>query len=139
MPLFIPDVSSSALTATVAAGQTTTSTASYADLTTVGPSVTVTIGSSGKAWIAWSLAMSNNTAAAYCLSTYSASGANTIAAADANGVFQFPSSTAGFTFEGGYGKLLTGLTPGSTTFKIMYKVSGGTGTFTRRFLTVIPL
>lgn len=128
-----PDkLATGAVVGTVATNETTTST-TYTDLATVGPSATVTIGANGMALVCLKMAMYNsgsNTEYA----TVVASGANTIAAADAylqmNGVN--PS-------EYGSSILLTGLTPGSTTFTVKYRTATGTATFVRRILSVIPL
>jgi hypothetical protein len=64
------------------------------------------------------------------------SGANTQSAVDARSVIllgnNLQQSTASF--------VMSGLTPGSTTFTAQYKVSGsGTATFSNRSIFVIPL
>lgn len=126
-----------ASTASVATSQTTTST-SYTDLTTAGPSVTVTIGSSGLALVTLSADMYNGTSGAYAFTSFVVSGGNTVAASDANGI-SVGGSTANPEILIGRTVLLTGLTAGSTTFKLQYRVSGGTGTFINRNIAVVPL
>lgn len=118
-----------AQTATVATSQTTTST-TYTDLATVGPSVTVTIGSSGIALVSVYVDVFSDTA--FTITSFAASGANTIAASD-------QTSWTGGTTEssGSFVLVLTGLTAGSTTFKMKYRVNSGTGTFQNRRIGVV--
>ena len=122
--------------ATVATAQTTAST-TYADLTTAGPSVTVTVGANGLALVGFHSQMSNNTAGAYCLVSVDVSGANTSAATDTRA----SGDNGGTQDFFGYGNthLFTGLSAGSTTFKLKYRVSSGTGTFTSRHIWALPL
>lgn len=122
-----------ATSATVATSQTTTST-TYVDLATVGPSVTVTIGANGLALVAMSGRLNPGGAGQYALMSYSASGANTITASDNKAVYsKSDDQGAGWVY------LETGLATGSTTFTAKYRVVAGTGTFTDRRLSVIPL
>jgi hypothetical protein len=123
-------------TATVATSQSTAS-ASFTDLTTPGPAVTVTIGANGKAWVTFGARAHNDTVNGAAVAGVDISGANTIAAADAVYV---TSSTASAATHSTYSKILTGLTPGSTTFTLKYKRSGGANAaFAERVLSVIPL
>jgi hypothetical protein len=121
-----------ALTASVATSQTTTSTA-YADLATVGPSVTVTIGANGLALVIVGADQLDGTG--YCVTSFVASGANTIAASDARALI----NATNVEIAASKVILLTGLTPGATTFKLQYRVTAGTGTFLNRDIAVIPL
>lgn len=124
----------------IATNQSTSST-SYTDLGTVGPSVTVTVGANGLALVNLFIGNVNNTGTNQrSYAGFAASGANTIAAVDTmclvllnTGVAQRPQISLGGTF------LLTGLTAGSTTFTVKYKVNGGTGEFMDRRISVIPL
>lgn len=126
-------LSTGAATDTVATQQTTTST-TFTDLATTGPSVTVTIGANGLALVSIAASMFTNAAGGYAVAGFVVSGANTIAADNrmiVNGLAEIM-----------YGNsiLLTGLTPGSTTFKLQYRVIGAvTGTFSLRSIAVIPL
>ena len=117
-------------TATTNTEQTTTST-SYTDLSTV-TSVTLTTGTKAIAFISlqgW------NSAANYTLASVAVSGATTVAASD-NSSMRFSTSTpTRFGIQIGF----TGLTAGSNTFTMKYKVSGGTGSFLARTITVIDL
>lgn len=117
----------------IATSQTTTST-SYTDLATVGPTVTVTIGASGMALVLWSTRRFNS-GVNWTSMSFDVSGANTIAATDSDTL----SSSTGIDIVDGTQVLLTGLSPGSTTFKAKYRVTGGTGTWIDRRLSVIPL
>lgn len=117
--------------AEVLTSETTTST-TYTDLATVGPAVTVTTGVSALAL--FSAEMGNSTANATLLSV-AVSGATTLAASENyRAVDNTTSGVTGFNH-----KFFTGLTAGSNTFTLKYRVGGGTGTFLIRRVTVIPL
>ncbi|WP_237082890.1 hypothetical protein [Mycobacteroides abscessus] len=122
---------------TVATAQGTSSTA-YMDLPTPGPSVTLNVPASGEVTIDVSAAYSAGGAAAQTgYMGCALSGANTRAATDATAAYG-RTVTAGL-----YGTLarrihLTGLTPGTTTFKAVYKTSTSTATFSDRHIIVEP-
>lgn len=116
--------------ATVLDNQTTTST-SYVDLSTVGP--TVTVDTKEKALVFLSSWVDNSGANLSHISP-AVSGATTIAAADANSLEKF---NPGFETVMVMAEF-TGLTPGVNTFTAKYKVSGGTGTFVFRRIFVLP-
>lgn len=124
-----------AATATVATSETTTST-SYADLTTTTDTVTVTIGNSGMALVLLQ-ANGTSTASNYSYIGFAISGASTIAASDSMAL-QYSVWSSGIQTQAGAPFLVTGLTAGSTTFKMKYRVAGGTGTFLNRRISVIP-
>lgn len=119
---------------------TTTSTSYTATLTSGGtnPSVTVTIGANGNALVSISSRAGNSSADAQNFVTFVASGANTIAAGDMYAL-HIRNSTATATTRSSAVILLTGLTAGSTTFTMNYKVSAGTGSFSSRNISVVPL
>lgn len=120
--------------ATVATAQSTTST-TPADLATSGPSVTVTIGANGLALVLVSANHTNITNEASNL-YYVVSGANTIAAT----AISESRVASAQTYELTGFALLTGLTVGSTTFKVQYAVSGGgNATYSDRRIVVLPL
>lgn len=125
------------VSATVNTSETTTST-SYVSLATTTDSVSATIGSSGKAlvtigcWMQCSLASGNAVRM-----TFVASGANTIAAGTAPYVILYQTWTTNAFDERGRSWLITGLTPGSTTFAAKYLTDGGTGTFKERNIAVV--
>lgn len=121
-----------AASALVATSQTTTST-TYTDLATSGPAVTVTIGANGVALVSVSCNISNNVNLAYM--SFAVSGASTVAAADSLCI----SSTTSFGDYKGNTFLVTGLTPGSTTFTAKYRASANTSTFVDRRIAVVPL
>lgn len=122
----------------VTTSQTTTST-TYTDLATVGPSVTVTIGANGMALVMMNADVLNNTGASYSVIGLDISGATTrAAAAPYEGFYQAFAANAENKIS--YGVLVTGLTPGSTTFKLKYRIiTASTGTFSNREISVIPL
>lgn len=124
--------------ATVATSQTTTS-ASSVDLTTVGPAVTVTIGSTGRAMVSLYCAMNNSVSGDVVFMGFALTGANTVATSDAQSL-AFTSPTAGGGIRFGAAWLMQGLTAGSTTFTAKYRISvGGTGTWQDRQIIVTPL
>lgn len=131
----IPTANSSS--ATISTSQTLAS-SSYTDLATVGPSVTVTIGSSGKAIIIISAHGTNDTSGGSFQVGVDISGANSVAATSTKALIVrnssgAPDSTASFAY------LHTGLSAGSTTFKLKYANSAGTATISDRTISVITL
>lgn len=103
---------------------------SFGDLTTVGPTVTVTIGASGLALVHWACEADVSGAAV----GIDISGATTLAPA-ATDILYWGSGP----FDIGTSKLYTGLTAGSTTFKMKYRsFNATTVTFANRRLVVIP-
>lgn len=117
----------------IATAESTASTA-WTDLATIGPTVTVNVGSSGMVIVVISCACSNTAAASFM--GFAASGENTFGSGGANqNLFEGGASGAG----GSAFTLLTGLTPGPTTFTAKYLVTGGTGTFSLRDIAAIPL
>ncbi|HEY0638722.1 MAG TPA: hypothetical protein VGD67_13815 [Pseudonocardiaceae bacterium] len=124
-----------AASATVATSQDTAST-SYTDLATVGPSVTLTsVGTLAFCW--WScLAWNTNELLAGNAISVAVSGATTIGESDswALKISRMTSST-GFAGRPTAFKLFT-INPGSNTYRLKYKQTGGTGTFVDRELTV---
>lgn len=115
----------------VATSQTTTST-SFADLATVGPSVAVTVGATGKVKVTLSCRL-KNTGANDCYVGIVVSGASTVAAA----TYMLQNGTAESEFSRVH--VFSGLSTGSTTFKMQYAVAAGTGTFAQRELIVEPV
>ena len=122
----------------VVATQETTTTTSYTDLTTTTDTVTVTIGNSGMAMVLLYSAIGNSTAGAISYVSFAVSGANTIAASDTTCLYFQIASGAGNAGAMGTMFFLTGLATGSTTFKMKYRVSSGTGNWSNRRIAVIP-
>lgn len=125
-------------TGTVAAAETTTS-LTYTDLTTPGPSVTVTIGSSGRALVVVSSRMSMLPGNGGIIGV-AVSGATTIAP-DYRVLNAQNEGASLATFSGSRMALYSGLNAGSTTFKLRYAVGGSSATtisFQDREITVFP-
>lgn len=124
-------------TATVATAEGTSST-TYTDLATTTDTVSATIGTSGMCIVIIGATISGSLGGAVGYASFAASGANTVAAADANAyaVGAVGGLTAG---QQSYITTLTGLTAGSTTFKMKYRTTTGTATCSNRTITVIPL
>jgi hypothetical protein len=113
-----------------------TASTTFVDLATAGPSVTVTTGSS--ALVVMTAEINVNTGSAAGAVGVAVSGATTLAA-DANyQLKQESASTAEFQ-RCSAARLYSGLTPGSNTFKMQYRVTAGTGAFNSRHLAVVPL
>jgi hypothetical protein len=117
--------------------QTTTST-SYTDLTTVGPSATVNIGPKGTAIVMLTAQAMTNSNGVECYMGFSVSGATTVSANDDQALASatrnsgdLPKSSAVFW--------VTGLNEGSNTFISKYRTTSGTATFADRNLVVIPV
>jgi hypothetical protein len=117
------------------AAQTTTST-TFDDLATVGPSVTLDTGN--RAVVILTTWAENSTAGGICSMAFEISGTTTSAANDARSVVH-ESGNAGDVQRASAVSLFSSLTPGSNTFTAKYKVSAGTGTFRRRNLAVLAL
>lgn len=121
----------------VVATSETTQSGTYADLATTTDTVTVTIGNSGMALVMLYSSMSCNAGTLYV--SYAVSGATTSAAADSKALIfaqqnGFPVGAFGGAF------METGLTAGSTTFKMKYRTTRTdyAATFVNRRIAVIP-
>jgi hypothetical protein len=118
--------------ATVDTSQSTSST-SFTDLATVGPSVTVTTGAAALVWFAAQMLNSAVSAVTQCAVSING------AAPDARADLYIDGQPAGSALRCSTVHLFTGLTPGSNTFKLQYKVGSGTGTWYDRCLGVLAL
>jgi hypothetical protein len=119
--------------ASVVTTETTTST-TFTDLATVGPAVTVTTGPLALVLVASQL--QNNTAGSAAIADFEISGATARSAVDSTSAY-FQSDSANQPARICAPTVVT-LTPGTNTFTMKYRAGGGTGTFLRRALTVIP-
>lgn len=120
--------------ATVSTEESTTS-LSYTDLATSGPSVTLTTGATVLIWM--SCYSYKTTAGNTGFLSVDVSGATTIAAADVNSAFA-AEHTGSFGLS--VARVLTlVVTPGSNTFKLRYRVDGGTFFFGNRSIAVLSL
>ena len=119
----------------VVTAQTTTST-SFTDLATAGPAVAVTTGTT--ALVIISAGVANDSAGGRTLASYAVSGATTDAADDTRSII-YDESSAGRIIAASRVEYKTGLTAGSNTFTMKYRVGGGTGTFQFRHIAVIGL
>lgn len=120
----------------VTTAQTRTST-SFGDLTTVGPTVTITTGVSALVWFA--VAMSHSNANSQCSASVAVSGASTIKANNHWRIIHDGKAAGNVTRTMGMHRFAAELKPGSNTFKVQYKSNGSTATFSRRYLAVMPL
>jgi hypothetical protein len=96
--------------------------------------VTATIGASGLAFVSISARLYNAASDTISYMSVSVDGA---AASDADSIHGKLGSTTYAVLQ--RSTLVTGLSAGNHTFAAKYKVSGNTGTWVQRRLTVIPL
>lgn len=120
----------------VGTSQSTTSTA-YVALATA-QEITVTVGPSGQLLVGINCSTGNSGADLQSRMSFALSGANTLAASNANAAhFQAYQNNA--FQQVSKVQLLTGLNPGSTTVAARFNVTGGTGEFSNRTIWAIPL
>lgn len=124
------------ITSAIVTTQQTTVSTTYADLTTAGPSVTVTTGTAALVWL--NAALGNDTAGARSEAAYAVSGATTVAETALNSIFTDAHSISRL-IRCGVLVHQSGLTPGSNTFTMRYRVGSNTGIFSTRSITVLPL
>jgi len=123
--------------ASVLTKQTTTS-ASFTDLTTAGPAVTLTTGT--KALVLWSHVVDNATDGRGTYVSFAVSGSTTLAASSDYQTDLTGSSANRPYVTNSRQVLLTGLTAGSNTFTLKYATeSSSTGSFSKRYITVIDM
>lgn len=124
--------------ATVATNDTTTSN-TYANVTNVGPAVSVQTAT--RALVTLSCWYANNTSSLGAFASVAVSGASTIAANESWRVGTSVVAAANSGARGSAQSLITGLTPGVNTFTMQYRreVTGGTANFIDRVLTVVGL
>jgi len=123
--------------ARVDTSQTSTST-SYTDLATSGPTATATTGTQALVIVGARIQVAALTQTVFM--SFAVSGATTVAA---NDIYAIQATSPGGEFESGkqmsYASVITGLTAGSNTFTAKYRVSGSTGTWLNRQIIVVPL
>jgi hypothetical protein len=129
---------------TVTTNETLTGNNSYVDLSTSGPAVTITVNTKVLVTVGAEVSWTGSAAAGrYAVMGYAVSGANTIAAARAKSFIIVSETNSGSDGGGGGSRsfLLTGLTPGSTTFTAKYNQfgTGATANWQNRELSVICL
>lgn len=121
--------------ALVTASESTAS-AVFTNLTTAGPSVTVTTGVA--AIIFLSARIANDTTNAQSIMSYEITGASAVSPANARAI-NIDGLDANNNFSFGSTFYHNTLTPGVNTFTAQYAAGSGTATFDNRRLTVIPL
>ncbi|MFE6846576.1 hypothetical protein [Streptomyces sp. NPDC057686] len=129
-----------ALSAAVDTAEGATVSGSFDDLTTAGPTVTITTGSN--AIVFTSCRSYGNKTDQWQIMGVDVSGASTFAASDNDSLFHEAPDTSSRAAQGGTFHMFTLLTPGVNTFTAKYRVSGsdptGVGTFSYRRLAVLP-
>lgn len=118
--------SATASEATIATSENVAATFTFGNLTTIGPSVTITVGSSGIVVLTLTAEIAFASLASMGgKMSYDMSGANTSSAAEANSLLLgLNGASGGDRMSGSYTRVLTGLTAGSTTFLAKYAGSG---------------
>lgn len=117
--------------ALIATSESTTS-STFANLATPGPSVTAVTGTMALVPVSFSIA---NSSTGFGLVSVAVSGATTLAASDTNSIGLYPGTGARMAGV----IVLTGLTAGTNTFTLMYRQATGTTTFLDRRIGVLPL
>lgn len=121
----------------VLTSETTTST-TYTDLETPGPSVTIEVPPSGVVRVDLRARLANATAGTFAFMGFALSGENTAAAADEYALgLQSPGGNT--MWQVGIPFIIAGLNPGETTFTCKYRVTNGTGAFQRRGIIVTTM
>lgn len=121
---------------TVNTFETTTST-SYTSLATSGPAVVATSDTRAIVW--FTAQMNNANASQDSFTSVAVSGATTTAASDNYCLdVQQPAGGTAFVDITCCRAVRLTITPGSNTYTMQYRVSGGTGTFKRRSIIVMP-
>ncbi|OII61222.1 hypothetical protein BJP40_06760 [Streptomyces sp. CC53] len=116
--------------AQVLTSQSTSST-SYTNLSTSGPTVTLTTGT--HALVIVSAQFSNNTSDNSCFMSHEVSGATSISPNDDRSL----RLQGTLNYQGSHAFLWTTLNAGSNTFQAKYRVFSGTGTWLNRRITVM--
>ena len=116
-------------------GAETTTSTTYAQLATAGPTTTRVTGTS--ALVIVTCEAKNNTAGSEARVGYTVSGASSLGANDARCLL-ITSGSADDFFCASFVEIRENLTAGTNTFKMEYRVNSGTGTFRFRRITVIP-
>lgn len=114
-------------------GASTTTSTAYGNLAD-GLSTTVTVATGNRALVSIYANFSNSVNGNRTWVGYEVSGASTVAASDTNAIDH--SFNGGMRWGASF--LVTGLTQGSNTFTLRYRVTAGTGTYSIRRLAVIP-
>lgn len=114
----------------------TTFTTSLGGTPGTNPSVTLSTGTSVLVSISVEMSSSNATPI-YCWTAVGVSGASTINPVNALGVVNQAPNTAVYTSARTF--VIDGLTAGTNTFTLQYKVGSGTGNFANRSITVQPI
>jgi hypothetical protein len=112
-----------------------TSSASFVDLLTVGPSITVVTGTKALVFIAATL--SQNTVDAYAVASYDVTGATTLAPSTSTSL-NYRNASVNQQFRASFTDWNTSLNAGTNTFTMKYVANGGTAAFATRNLFVIP-
>ena len=134
---FLPNAGSPAsAVANVDTGESSTST-TYADLATPGPAVTLITGTKALVIVQARMYVSANVTDVFA--SYAVSGATTIAAGNSRAGYIGSSGVNLPVIGGASASILTGLTAGSNTFTMKYRVSGSSGTWDRRWISVIDM
>ena len=118
-------------------GSTTSTT--YVTIGVTPAGVAVNVGASGRVLIGFGSTAYQSTSGNFCETSIQVSGANTITAGSERRLIC--TNKQGATGEMPLSKttLLSGLTPGSTTFQQRFKVNAGTGNFSGNYIWVLAL
>lgn len=118
--------------AAVGTAQTTGSTV-YTDLATVGPTVSITLGSARTVLVFVKATLFQVSTTDAVFMSFAASGATTVAASDGNAVKQNGAGNA----ESFTAVAVVACNAGTTTFTAKYRTTGGSASFADRVLAVV--
>lgn len=135
---FLRSLGTDATSAVVATEDTETST-SYDDIGTDGPTISYSPTASKVVLLLYGCNMSNSAIGNTTYASIAISGATTLAASDANSINLRPSGTNGQEKMVLMKAIIVTLAAGANTIKLRYRVEAGTGTYSNRFLVMLPL
>ncbi len=123
-------------TASIGSAGTTTTTGSYVNLSGTGVGPAVTVSSGPLVLVSVGAIIQNDPTGSRIFASFEVSGASTIAAADDFAITN--DSAASGRLAAMSRVTLQSVTPGSNTFTMKYRVSGGTGQAAQRNIIAIP-
>lgn len=131
-----PTVFAGAQSSTISTSETR-ATNTYGDLATIGPYVTVVVGSSGMLLVGISSKLTPASGSDGAVMSFLVTGANSLAASDA---WCVALDQVSGSVSAGRQTLLTGLTPGSTSVVAQYRsTNGAAAAFANRALWALPM
>jgi hypothetical protein len=124
--------------AETAASSTTTSTVYTATLAD-GITTSVSVNHGTQALVVWSAQLKNSATNNLCMVSVNVSGSTSVTESDNYAVYRkIADGGASYPVQVMHHLWMVGMTPGTSTWKLMYKTPGGTATFQSRRIAVLP-